>query len=72
MKHGSPARVDRHGLTLVELLVVIVILVILVGVTVPLVRSTNKDRELREAARLVESIIQNAKTRAATTGRPAP
>jgi prepilin-type N-terminal cleavage/methylation domain-containing protein len=62
---------ERQGMTLVELLVVIVILVMLVGVTVPLVRTVNNGRELQEAMREIETMIDSAKTRAVVTGRPA-
>ncbi len=61
----------RHGLTLVELLVVIVILVMLVAVTIPLMRSIRDGGEVDAAVRKVESIMNDARTRAIVTGRPA-
>lgn len=63
---GRPAR----GLTLVELMVVVVILVLLVGVVLPLAQPALKGREIREAARQVNAMLASARARAAATGRP--
>ena len=60
----------RSGLTLVELMVVVVILVILVGVVLPLAQPALKGREIREAARQVNTMFASARARAAATGRP--
>jgi prepilin-type N-terminal cleavage/methylation domain-containing protein len=60
----------RHGMTLVELLVVVTILVILIAVAVPVMRPQLKDRKLREASRMLNTFISVAKARAIETGRP--
>lgn len=65
-------RTNTHsGLTLVELLVVVVILVLLIGVALPLAQPALNGRDVREAARQVNAMIAGAKSQAATTGRPA-
>lgn len=61
----------RHGLTLVELLVVVTILMILLGVVLPLASPNVKGRKIREAARQVNTAFTGAKTRAEGTGRSA-
>ena len=60
----------RSGLTLVELLVVVVILVMLVGVVLPLARPVLRGREVREAARQVNTFFAAAQARAMALGRP--
>ncbi len=61
----------RHqGMTLTELLVVIMILVMLLGISLPLMRTGLEGRALREASRQLNTYVQLAKSRAAETGRP--
>jgi type II secretion system protein H len=60
----------RRGLTLVELLMVVVILALLLTVAVPMVRPAFQDRQLREAARQINAFFTGAQTRAAEAGRP--
>jgi len=60
----------RHGLTLVELLMVISIMALLMVVAVPMIRPAFQDRYVREAARVLESYLFGAQARAAETGRP--
>jgi len=57
------------GVTLVELLVVIVILVLLVGVVLPLVQPSLEGRDLREAARQASTFLMSAQAQASATGR---
>lgn len=57
------------GVTLVELLVVIVILVLLVGVVLPLVQPSLEGRDLREAARQASTFLISAQAQASATGR---
>ncbi len=60
----------RHGLTLVELLMVISIMTILMVVAIPMIRPAFQDRNIREASRQVSSFFAGAQARAAETGRP--
>lgn len=65
----ATARVgSRHGLTLIELLVVIGILTVLIALLVPRLRLVNKDRNIRESARVVASKIASASQRAINEG----
>src|SRR4051812_9835706 len=59
-----------RGMTLIELLIVIVILTTIVGAAIPLVSPSNDDRRLREAARGLNTYITGAQTRAIGTKRP--
>ncbi len=60
----------RHGLTLVELLVVIIIISTLVATVIPLMVPTVEARRVREAARGVSTFISGARARALELGRP--
>ena len=63
---GLPPR----GVTLVELLVVITIMLILLAVMVPRLRPMMEQRRMREAARTVSVFFGAARSRALETGRP--
>ncbi len=66
------ARLQRvRGLTLVELLVVIVILSLVTVATIPLMQPPSGERKIREAARNVATTLELARARATETGRPA-
>jgi type II secretory pathway pseudopilin PulG len=58
----------RLGLTLVELLVLISVLVILTAVLVPSVRFLTKDRKIREATRELDTFLTSIQTDAIQTG----
>ncbi len=66
------ARLRRswRGVTLVELLVVITLLLIVTAVTLPVVAPSIQQRRVREATRLVTSYLAAARARALETGRP--
>lgn len=76
----SAARTTRHlplatchshrGMTLVELLVVIVILATLTAVAIPLLTPTTTERRIREGARELNSYISQAQTKAVASQRP--
>ena len=59
-----------RGLTLIELLIVIIILTTLVSAAIPLLSPTNDDRRLREASRGVNSFIAAAQMKAIQLQRP--
>ena len=60
----------RSGVTLVELLVVITILLMLLAIAAPLVVSPLESRQMREGARGVNAYIAGARDRAIANGRP--
>ena len=57
-----------QAFTLVELLVVITILVLLAAIAIPRLRTVNKERNIRETARIVASLFSQASQRAQTDG----
>lgn len=63
-------RLRRAGLTLIELLIVIGVLVALVAVAAPNLRPAVESRRMREAARQVSTYFSSARTRAIELGRP--
>lgn len=67
--YKTPKRNTHRGMTLVELLVVLTILVILVGVTIPLISSVAEDRPTQEGARVLASQMAKAQSRAMANGR---
>ncbi|MEQ8849123.1 prepilin-type N-terminal cleavage/methylation domain-containing protein [Botrimarina sp.] len=74
---GGPPTADSRqptaapqGLTLVELLVVIVLISILVATVIPVLAPGGDERRLREASRNVNAYLQGAQARAIQTGRP--
>ena len=64
-------RLLRNGLTLIELLIVIFILVTLVAGVIPMISPNNDARKIREASRGLQTYIIAAQAEAARTGRPA-
>ena len=60
----------RCGMTLTELLVVIMIMSLLLGISLPMMRTAVQDRALREASRQLNTYVQLARARAAERGRP--
>jgi prepilin-type N-terminal cleavage/methylation domain-containing protein len=59
----------RRGVTLVEMLIVIFIIVILTAASLKLI-TPGEDRRVREAARAVNVYLSSARSRAIETGRP--
>ena len=59
---------ERSGMTLIELLVAIAILVIIAAILVPQLRFASADRSVREASRLVASMFAQASQRAVNDG----
>ena len=58
----------RSGMTLIELLVAISILVIIAAILVPQLRFASADRNLREASRTMASLFAQASQRAINDG----
>jgi prepilin-type N-terminal cleavage/methylation domain-containing protein len=69
-QHDRDVRQLRRGLTLVELLMVIAIIVTLAAVVLPSVKELLKDQKITQAARQVQSYFETARARAMATGRP--
>ena len=59
---------QRSGMTLIELLVAISILVIIAAILVPQLRFASADRNIREASRMVASLFAEASQRAINDG----
>ncbi len=66
----AAARGARRGMTLTELLVVIMIMAFLLGAALPTMRTALEDRAMREGSRQLNTYVQMAKSVAAETGRP--
>lgn len=66
----NPQSAIRNGLTLVELLVVIIILTTLVGGVIPVLSPNNDERKIRAAGRGLQGYITLVQAEAARTGRP--
>lgn len=60
----------RRGITLLELLVVMLILLMVTAAAIPIIAPAMQNRQMRESTRLVTSFIGAAKARAVQTGRP--
>lgn len=59
-----------QGVTLVELLIVMSIIVLLATLTLPSFRSMLQDQKVTQATRMVQTMIESAKSRAIANGRP--
>ena len=62
--HGA----RRSGVTLIELLIVILIMLMITAVTVPAISPALEGRKVREAARIVEVFLNGARNRAIGSG----
>jgi prepilin-type N-terminal cleavage/methylation domain-containing protein len=60
----------RRGMTLIELVMVVSLLVLLAAIAIPSVQMAVEGRRVREAARAVNVYLGSARNRAMTTGRP--
>lgn len=58
-----------RGLTLIELLVTIVIMVTVLGAVIPVLSPNNDERKIREASRQLSSLVAQAQAQAARDGR---
>ncbi len=67
---SSPTRAFRAGMTLIELLVSIVILVTVLAAVIPVLSPNNDARRIRSGARQLQSMLAQAQAMAAREGRP--
>jgi type II secretory pathway pseudopilin PulG len=65
------SRTLRRGITLLELLIVMMIMLMITAAAIPIVVPAMKNRQMREASRMVSTYFSAARTRAIETGRPA-
>jgi type II secretory pathway pseudopilin PulG len=68
--HVVAATLQRRGITLLELLIVMVLLVMVTAAAIPIMAPATESRRMRESARLVSSYFGNAQSRAIALGRP--
>ena len=68
MNHSIQNKHSNRGFTLVEILVVLVIATVVLSIAIPRIRTVNKERNTREAARVVGSVFANASQRALIDG----
>ncbi len=66
----NPQSAFPRGLTLIELLVTIAIMVTVLAGVIPLMSPNNNGRKIREASRQLNTLLQQAKAQAARDGRP--
>ena len=65
-----PLPTPSRGLTLIELLITIVIMIAVLGGVIPMLSPNNEARQIREGARQLNTMIAQAQARAARDGRP--
>src|SRR5690606_15659964 len=58
------------GITLLELLIVMVIMLMVTAAAIPIMAPAMKNRQMRESTRLISSYFGAARARAMQTGRP--
>lgn len=63
-------RPHRRGLSLVELLIVMAVVLLLAGLTLPSFRSMLQDQRVSQTARVVHGMAESARARAIALGRP--
>lgn len=68
-KRLDSRRSQHRGMTMIELLIVVAVMVILMGIALPLMKTGIEGRKLREAARQVNTGSTLAKALSAETGR---
>jgi type II secretory pathway pseudopilin PulG len=71
VRSANGRRRARGGFSLLELLVVVFILLTVTAISLPLVVPAMSGRQVREGARMLNTFINAARSRAIETGRPA-
>lgn len=69
LRSGCRDRRDRRGLTLTELLVSITIMILLLGAAIPILRPISASTKTGEASRMVQAMLNEARTLAAQKQR---
>src|SRR4051794_27315626 len=59
-----------RGVTLLEILIVLTIMLMITGATLPVMLPALQNRRMREGSRLVSTFISGARSRAIEAGRP--
>ncbi len=67
---GSNSLMRRRGVTLVELLIVIALVILLAGISLPSIKAVMKDQRTTQSARLVQGFLESARARAIALNRP--
>jgi type II secretory pathway pseudopilin PulG len=67
----SSSAPKRRGVTLLELLIVILIIMLVTAFSIPVVVPAIQGRRVREGARMFSTFLNSARNRAIETGRPA-
>jgi prepilin-type N-terminal cleavage/methylation domain-containing protein len=67
---AKPGQSPARGVTLIELLIVMTIMLMITAAAIPVILPATQNRRMREAARLTNSFISGARSRAIETGRP--
>lgn len=69
--YGPSLQHHRHaGVTLIELLIVVALVVLIAGLTLPSVRGLLKDQRTVQSARVVQGLLESARARAVAMDRP--
>ncbi|HVX12624.1 MAG TPA: type II secretion system protein [Pirellulales bacterium] len=68
-RHRMASLSTHRGVTLVELLVVIFIMLLITAVSIPVITPALQNRDVREAARMIDVFFNGAKTRAKLNNR---
>lgn len=64
------AAIRRSGVTLIEMLVVVAIMMFMLGIAAPMFRTDQAGSVARDTARALNAYIQEARSKAMATGRP--
>jgi prepilin-type N-terminal cleavage/methylation domain-containing protein len=67
---AKPGQSPARGVTLLELLIVMTIMLMITAAAIPVILPATQNRRMREAARLTSSYISGARSRAIESGRP--
>lgn len=60
----------RQGVTLTELLIVMLVMLMITAIAIPTIAPAMQNREVREAARMIDAFINGARSRALQAGHP--